>query len=202
SDFAHHLTQMDSLSPKRLKALAKHNHFDYNGETAQELLEQKKLSFCFIIAGQGPKAYGMPEMFSPSQNLRHHQLLEATSILLTDGRYSGVTKGACIGHVTPEAFEGGAIGALKDGDILWLQLKNKKIDIMDAQAFDNGKTVYAEDILTSERKNLLDHRNKVATKRLYEIAACNVLADVTSAEKGVVPKMVDMRATIKIQRKK
>lgn len=194
ADFAERLTHMDCFTEKRIKAFAHHNGFDYKGQSVKALLEQGHISFCFVIAAQGPKAYGMPEMFSPSENLRNHKLFEASSILLTDGRYSGVTKGACIGHASPEAFAGGAIGALMDGDILWLRLIEQKIDIVDSQSFDEGNILCNPTILTPARKELQAQRYKDAQRRLWEIAASNILSDVTSAEKGVVPLTVDERA--------
>ncbi len=199
ADFAERLTNMPALTPKRIQAFAKYHNFNYEGQSPLTLLEQGHLSFCFVIAGQGPKAYGMPEMFSPSENLRNHKLFEASSILLTDGRYSGVTKGACIGHTSPEAYAGGGIGAMMDGDILWLRLSEQKIDIVDSTAFDEGNILCAETILTAVRKDLQAQRYKDAQKRLLEVAASNVLSDVTSAEKGVVPLTVDERAFKKLQ---
>ncbi len=192
-DFMEKLTSLSSITSELLEAFAYHNGFDYQGQTAAELLQQKLLSFCFVIAGQGPKAYGMPEMFSPSHNLRHHHLLEATSILLTDGRYSGVTKGACIGHTTPEAFEGGAIGALNDGDILWLNLSDNQMNIVDTNAFIRKNVKVLDTVLTQDRKQLLQQRNQQATMRQLEVAASNLLDHTTSAEKGVVPLAVDQR---------
>ncbi|MFV0322342.1 MAG: dihydroxy-acid dehydratase [Alphaproteobacteria bacterium] len=197
-DFIERLTANIQLKPELIAAFAKYNGFEYNGQSTYELLEQQCLSFCLIIAGQGPKAYGMPEMFSPSENLRHHKLFEASSILLTDGRYSGVTKGACIGHATPEAHEGGAIGTLQDGDILWLRLQEQKIDIIDTEALLKGDISLKQELFTAERKALLEQRKIKADKRLLEVAASNVMYDVTNAENGVVPFIVDQRATKKI----
>jgi dihydroxy-acid dehydratase len=98
-----------------------------NAGGIKEMIEQGTIAFAFLIAGQGPKAFGMPEMFAPSQYLRHHSVLERGSILMTDGRYSGVTKGACVGHVTPEAWDGGGVGALQDGDLLWVRLSGRYV---------------------------------------------------------------------------
>ena len=49
--------------------------------------------------------------------------------LITDGRFSGGTRGACIGHVEPEAFLGGAIGAVQDGDIIHIDIEARKIEL-------------------------------------------------------------------------
>jgi dihydroxy-acid dehydratase len=50
--------------------------------------------------------------------------------LITDGRFSGASRGACIGHVSPEAASGGPIGLLKDGDIIKIDIPSKRMDVM------------------------------------------------------------------------
>lgn len=165
--------------------------------TFVDLLKQGVLSFAFMIAGQGPKAFGMPEMFAPSQSLRHHQLLEGSSLLITDGRYSGVTKGACIGHVTPEAFEGGAIGQLTDGDLLWLRIGEKRLDVVDPVALLAGQIMPLA--VLPGRDQLVTERRAKMRDRLWQIAASNLMDDVASAEKGCVPYAVDQRAVKKLK---
>ena len=170
-----------------------------NGVEVQEgsLLNQVKegvLSLAFIIAGQGPKAYGMPEMFSPSQNLRHHGWLEPSSILITDGRYSGVTKGACIGHMVPEAYDGGQIGYLKDGDILRVNLDSRELTLMDRDAFVAGELKPLQKFDTEERAAIFAGRKERMEDRLLGVAAANVMDYVTDAETGVVPHAVNRRA--------
>lgn len=164
-------------------------------ENFRGLLERHLLSFAFIIAGQGPQAYGMPEMFSPSQNLRHHRVLEASSILMTDGRYSGVTKGACIGHTTPEAFEGGGIGYLRNGDILRVKLTDRRIDLLDRAAFLENREVVIDPTKDDTRAELHAERMKRMDHRRLDIAACNLMEHVSDASHGVVPAAVDRRAT-------
>lgn len=159
------------------------------------LLEAGALSFAFVIAGQGPVAYGMPEQFSPSQNLRHHRLLEASSIMMTDGRYSGVTKGPCIGHVTPEAFAGGGIGYLADGDVLHLSISEGCIDLVDPAAFAEGKVIAIDPSSEPTRRPLQQERLARMTTRQLEIAASSVLDHCSDAARGVVPDAVNRRAT-------
>ena len=166
------------------------------GDGAAEMVAKGTLAFAFVIAGQGPKAFGMPEMFAPSANLRHHGILERTSILMTDGRYSGVTKGACIGHVTPEAFEGGGIGALVTGDLLWVRLGERRIDLVDRDAFLAGRLEPVAAPPFGERAALLAERRARMERRKWQVAACSWIDDTTSAEKGVVPLTVDRRAVL------
>jgi dihydroxy-acid dehydratase len=83
-----------------------------------------------IIRNEGPKGGpGMQEMLSPTSYIAGMGLGDKVA-LITDGRFSGGTAGACIGHVSPEAAEGGPIGLLKDGDRLRIDFPNRKIDIL------------------------------------------------------------------------
>ncbi len=196
ADLVATLSQMDGLSEPLLAAVRKANGGSGPGDF-KAMVEEGTLAFAFVIAGQGPKAFGMPEMFAPSQYLRHHGVLERTSILMTDGRYSGVTKGACIGHVTPEAFEGGGIGALVNGDVVWVRLGERRIDLLDGAAFLEGaKRPLAAPPLEA-RASLLAERRARMEKRLLQVAACSVLDHVSPAERGVVPEAVDRRAVEK-----
>jgi dihydroxy-acid dehydratase len=164
--------------------------------SAQQLIEDGTLAFAFIIAGQGPQAFGMPEMFAPSQNLKHHGVLERFSILMTDGRYSGVTKGPCLGHVTPEAWSGGGVGALQHGDLLWIRLTERRMDWIDADALCQGKVQALTQIPTEERSTLVAQRKARMSDRRLQIAACNLMDDVSDAQFGAVPGSVHRRATL------
>lgn len=180
-----------------LDQLVKHNSRGkitaFDATKVYDLVNQGALSFAFIIAGQGPKAFGMPEMFAPSQNLKHHKFLEPSSLLITDGRYSGVTKGACIGHVTPEAYEGGGIGRLQDGDILHFCLDEHRLDMVDREALLQGEIISLEQ--PPEREELVKIRYSRLQDRRMQIAASNLMEHVTDAEHGVVPDAVNQRAT-------
>ncbi|MCF7669407.1 MAG: dihydroxy-acid dehydratase [Verrucomicrobia bacterium] len=83
-----------------------------------------------VIRNEGPKGGpGMQEMLSPTSYVVGMGLGDDVA-LITDGRFSGGTSGACIGHVSPEAAEGGPIGLLKDGDHLRIDFPNRRIDIL------------------------------------------------------------------------
>jgi dihydroxy-acid dehydratase len=70
----------------------------------------------------------MVEMLSPTSYIMGAGLCESVA-LITDGRFSGGTRGACIGHLSPEAAVGGPIGLLKDGDIIKIDIRSNKIDV-------------------------------------------------------------------------
>jgi dihydroxyacid dehydratase/phosphogluconate dehydratase len=191
------LAAMPELTPELLAAIGAINGAG-NGQknAAKAMIENGTLAFAFIIAGQGPAAFGMPEMFAPSQSLRHHGVIEKSSLLMTDGRYSGVTKGACIGHTVPEAYDGGGIGTLVNGDLLWVRLSEKRIDLLDRPAFLEGRLTPVEAPPVEERRDLISARRARMEQRQLMIAASSILDNVTNAEFGVVPMPVHRRATI------
>ena len=83
-----------------------------------------------VIRYEGPKGGpGMREMLSPTSALAGMGL-DKTVALITDGRFSGATRGASIGHISPEAADGGPIGLVKDGDIISFDITEGKIDIL------------------------------------------------------------------------
>ena len=82
-----------------------------------------------VIRNEGPRGGpGMQEMLAPTSYIIGSGLGEKVA-LITDGRFSGGTKGACIGHVSPEAAAGGPIGLLRDGDIITIDIPNEKIEV-------------------------------------------------------------------------
>jgi dihydroxy-acid dehydratase len=83
-----------------------------------------------VIRYEGPKGGpGMREMLLPTSAIVGKGLSDSVA-LITDGRFSGGTRGPCIGHVSPEAMEGGAIGIVRDGDMISIDIPNRKIDLL------------------------------------------------------------------------
>ena len=82
-----------------------------------------------VIRYEGPKGGpGMQEMLSPTSAIMGQGLGDKVA-LITDGRFSGGTRGACIGHISPEAASGGPIGALKDGDIIDINIPERTLNV-------------------------------------------------------------------------
>ena len=82
-----------------------------------------------VIRYEGPKGGpGMREMLNPTSAIMGMGLGNSVA-LITDGRFSGATRGACIGHVSPEAASGGAIGVVRDGDIISIDIPNSKLEL-------------------------------------------------------------------------
>ena len=82
-----------------------------------------------VIRYEGPKGGpGMREMLNPTSAIMGQGLGNSVA-LITDGRFSGATRGACIGHVSPEAASGGVIGVVKEGDIISIDIPNNKLEL-------------------------------------------------------------------------
>jgi dihydroxy-acid dehydratase len=83
-----------------------------------------------VIRYEGPKGGpGMREMLSPTSAIAGMGLAESVA-LITDGRFSGGTRGPCIGHVSPEAMEGGPIAVVKNGDKIRIDIPKRKIEVV------------------------------------------------------------------------
>ncbi|PIP18949.1 MAG: hypothetical protein COX41_05465 [Candidatus Omnitrophica bacterium CG23_combo_of_CG06-09_8_20_14_all_41_10] len=83
---------------------------------------------CIVIRYEGPSGGpGMREMLAPTAAIVGMGLADSVA-LITDGRFSGGTKGPCIGHISPEASAGGAIAILKDYDTIEIDIPNRKIE--------------------------------------------------------------------------
>jgi len=105
--------------------------FESQDEACAGILAGKvKAGDVVIIRNEGPRGGpGMQEMLSPTSYIAGMGLGDKCA-LITDGRFSGGTAGACIGHVSPEAAEGGPIGLLKPGDRIRIDFPNRKMDIL------------------------------------------------------------------------
>jgi dihydroxy-acid dehydratase len=105
--------------------------FESQEEACEGILGHKvKPGDVVIIRNEGPRGGpGMQEMLSPTSYIAGMGLGDKVA-LITDGRFSGGTAGACIGHVSPEAAEGGPIGLLRPGDRLRIDFPNRRMDIL------------------------------------------------------------------------
>jgi len=100
-------------------------------EAAMKAILNKKIreGDVVVIRYEGPKGGpGMREMLSPTATIAGMGLSESVA-LITDGRFSGATRGPCIGHVCPEAAVGGPIGLLKDGDMIEIDVPKRKLNV-------------------------------------------------------------------------
>lgn len=104
--------------------------FDSQEEALSGIISGKvKEGHVVVIRYEGPKGGpGMPEMLAPTSQIVGRGL-GAKVGLITDGRFSGASRGISIGHISPEAAEGGPIAFVKDGDMIELDLNNRKITL-------------------------------------------------------------------------
>lgn len=104
--------------------------FNSEEESVQEILSGKiKKGDVVVIRYEGPKGGpGMREMLTPTSAITGMGL-DREVALITDGRFSGATRGASIGHIAPEAAVGGPIAIIEDGDIIKINISQKKLDI-------------------------------------------------------------------------
>ncbi|MCS7284627.1 MAG: dihydroxy-acid dehydratase, partial [Hydrogenobacter thermophilus] len=108
--------------------------FDSEEEAIEGILGGKvKPGHVVVIRYEGPKGGpGMREMLSPTSAIMGMGLGDKVA-LITDGRFSGGTRGACVGHISPEAAAGGPIGVVKDGDEILIDIPNRKIELLISQ---------------------------------------------------------------------
>jgi len=109
--------------------------FESQDEAMAGILAGKvKAGDCVVVRYEGPKGGpGMQEMLSPTSAIMGQGLGDKVA-LITDGRFSGGTRGACIGHVSPEAAAGGPIAALKAGDIIQIDLVARSLNVKLSEA--------------------------------------------------------------------
>jgi dihydroxy-acid dehydratase len=123
-----------------------------------------------VIRYEGPKgAPGMPEMLKPTSAIMGAGLGKDVA-LITDGRFSGGSHGFVVGHITPEAFEGGLIAMVKDDDVIELDVATKKMTLK-----------VSDDIIAERRKQWKKPSLKVTKGVLYKYANC-----VKDASEGCV----------------
>jgi dihydroxy-acid dehydratase len=160
-------------------------------ELFEHLLHEKIIKFAVVISGQGPEAYGMPEMFTPLQHINANRHLKRLAMILTDGRYSGVSYGAGIGHITPEAKHGGKLLYLQTGDLIQAKLRERNLLLIDREALrERGEVTPDASDLIETRRELGSERLRRINHRLSVIVPTNRLRDVTDAAHGVVPNAV------------
>jgi len=127
--------------------------FDREEEALKAILDKKiKSGDVIIIRYEGPRGTGMPEMLATTEALITDPILSKATALITDGRYSGATRGPCIGHVCPEAARGGPIGLIEDGDIIGIDIPQRKLEIVGLKGTKMAPEK-VEQILSERKKN-------------------------------------------------
>ncbi len=105
--------------------------FDSEEEAIDAVLHHRvRPGDAVIIRYEGPRAAGMPEMFYTTEAISSDRELGKSIALITDGRFSGASTGPAIGHCSPEAFSGGPIALVEEGDLILLDVENRVLDIV------------------------------------------------------------------------
>lgn len=145
--------------------------FENEEESVKSILGGKvKKGDIIVIRYEGPKGGpGMREMLAPTATLAGMGLDEHCA-LITDGRFSGASRGAAIGHVSPEAAEGGLIGIVKEGDIIEINIPNRSISLK-----------VSDDELENRKRNFKPLVKKIESSYLKRYQKM-----VSSASKGAV----------------
>lgn len=128
------VVKQTAVSQNMLKFEGSARVFDSEELSMKAIMEKKiKPGDCIIIRYEGPKGGpGMREMLSPTAAIAGMGLIESVA-LVTDGRFSGGTRGPCIGHVSPEAADGGPIALVKDGDIIEIDIPARVLNLKISQ---------------------------------------------------------------------
>jgi dihydroxy-acid dehydratase len=126
--------------------------FDFEEESVHALVQrQVTAGDVLVIRYEGPRANGMPEMYYAAAILSADPVLNTTTAIVTDGRYSGAMRGPCIGHVAPEALDGGPIALVEDGDLISIDVPRRRLDIVGV-AGETRKPEEIEEVLAERRR--------------------------------------------------
>ena len=140
--------------PKNMfKATLRARPFDSEEEAIDAILHGRiEPGDAVFIRYEGPRGSGMPEMFYTGEAICSDQKLAASVALITDGRFSGASRGPVIGHVSPEAAAGGPIAFVEDDDIITLDVQNRYLAITGVKGEPKTEEEMAQ-ILEERKKN-------------------------------------------------
>lgn len=158
-----------SAVPKEMhQAVLKARPFDCEEDAIAAVLSHEiKPGDAVIIRYEGPKGSGMPEMFYTTEAISSDEELSKTIALITDGRFSGASKGPAIGHVSPEAAEGGPIALVEEGDLIKIDIQERVLEIIGIDGREGSKEEI-ENVL-AERKQRWQPKEKKYEKGVLNI---------------------------------
>jgi len=165
------IVKQAAVSPEMMHHTGPARVFNSEEDAVEAILGGKiKKGDVVVIRYEGPRGGpGMREMLAPTSSVAGMGL-DKDVALITDGRFSGATKGASIGHISPEAAAGGLIGLIEEGDKIEIDIKNKKINLL-----------VNESEIEKRRKNWKPLPPKIVTGYVARYSRM-----VTSANKGAV----------------
>ena len=137
----------------RFKAVLRARPFDSEEECLDAVLKHKvQKGDAVFIRYEGPKGSGMPEMFYTSEAISSDKELGKSIALITDGRFSGASTGPVIGHCSPAAVDGGPIALVEEGDLIEIDVKERKRNIIGVNGV-HKTPEEIDEILKERRKN-------------------------------------------------
>ena len=167
------VVKRSAVAPEMLKHSGPARVFDSEDEAIDAIYKGCiKPGDVVVIRYEGPKGGpGMREMLNPTSALAGMKL-DRTVALITDGRFSGASRGASIGHVSPEAADGGPIGLINEGDIINIDITNASINV-----------AVSNEELETRKANYVPHEPNIKTGWLARYARL-----VCSANTGAILK--------------
>jgi dihydroxy-acid dehydratase len=125
------VVKQSAVAPEMMKYSGRARVFDQEEDAVQASLNNEiKPGDVVVIRYEGPKGGpGMREMLTPTAAIVGVGL-EKEVALITDGRFSGATKGACVGHISPEAVEGGTLAIVEEGDMIEIDIPDRKMNLL------------------------------------------------------------------------
>lgn len=173
------------------QAILRARPFDCEEEALNAVLTHAiKPGDAVIIRYEGPKGSGMPEMFYTTEAIASDAMLGKTIALITDGRFSGATKGPAIGHVSPEAAQGGPIALVEENDLILIDIDKRCLALVGVKG--KRKSEAEIDTILQQRK-----QKWKAPKQQYTHGVLDLFcANATSAmEGGMIADQSDERKT-------
>ncbi len=125
------VVKQSAVTPEMMAVTGKAVCFNSEEKAMENIMAGKvKPGQIVVVRYEGPKGGpGMREMLAPTAAIAGMGL-QTSVALITDGRFSGGTRGPCIGHVSPEAMEGGPIALIKNGDLIRIDIPKRKVDLL------------------------------------------------------------------------
>jgi dihydroxy-acid dehydratase len=150
------------------KAVLRAKPFDCEEDAIEAVISRKiQPGDAVFIRYEGPKGSGMPEMFYTTEAISSDPELGKTIALITDGRFSGASKGPAIGHVSPEAADGGPIALVEEDDLIRIDIPERVLEIIGVK----GKELPGEEVerILAERRKAWKPREAKYKKGVLKI---------------------------------
>ncbi|GAA0181125.1 dihydroxy-acid dehydratase [Clostridium sediminicola] len=141
-----------AIDKDMLQVVGRARPFNSEEEAYNAIIEERiEPGDIVFIRYEGPKGSGMPEMFYTTEAIASNPKIANSVALITDGRFSGATRGPAIGHVSPEAAEGGNIALVEDDDLIQIDIPNRTLNIVGIKGL--RKTDEEMDKILETRRN-------------------------------------------------